>query len=118
MIRVLIVEDDADLQFLYNTAFTFSRFEVQQAETSTEAIAALDDGLFQAIVLDLNLPDAHGSVVLDAIEKHPEQNVENVIIITANDHWIDNVTQRGVQHILVKPVNMMDVAELIKRLAL
>jgi len=116
-IRVLIIEDDTDLQFLYNTAFTHSDFEVSQAETASQAVGHLNNYEYDVVVLDLNLPDAHGSVVVDHIEANFPHLMNKIIVITANDHWVGNLGTRGVKYILVKPVNIMDVTTMIRDLS-
>lgn len=117
MPRVLIVEDDPDLLFLYQTALSHNGFEVVNAEDARSAIAHLDLDKFDAVILDLNLPDAHGSVVIDHMMQKSHHSPSKVVVITANDHWAGNIYDRGVKQILVKPVSMTQVVEVVTELA-
>jgi DNA-binding response OmpR family regulator len=115
MARVLIVEDDTDLLFLYATALSQGGYEAVQSETVGTAIAHLSNNEhFDGIILDLNLPDAHGSVVVDYLQQNQPQLVEKVMVITANDRWLDGIVSRGVKHMLVKPVSMATLLELLR----
>ena len=117
MPRVLVVEDDPDLLFLYQTALTHNGFEVVNAEDAQSAIAHLDLDTFDAVILDLNLPDAHGSVVIEHMVQNNHHSPSKVVVITANDHWVSNIHDRGVQQILVKPVSMNRVVEVVTELS-
>jgi len=115
MTQVLIIEDDPDLLFLYHTALAQHGFGITQAEDARSAISELDKQRFDAVILDLNLPDAHGSVVVEHIIKKKALEPQRIVIITANDHWVDSIRERGVQHLLVKPIGMNTVVATIKK---
>lgn len=115
MPRILVVEDDPDLLFLYHTALTQGGFEVINAENAQLAKANLDQDKFDLIMLDLNMPDAHGSAVVEHIRKDQRHNGMPIIIVTANDHWIDETLQKKVEQIMVKPVSMREIVELVNR---
>jgi DNA-binding response OmpR family regulator len=116
--RILVVEDDADLLFLYYTALSQQGFEVIGAENAHLAMMELDNSVFDLMMADLNMPDAHGTTVIDHLRKDARHNRTEVIIVTANDHWLREVTDRGVEHILVKPVSMKQVVELVRQLTM
>jgi DNA-binding NtrC family response regulator len=117
-LRVLVVEDDMDLLFLYEKALTQGGIEVVTSGNATTAIALLSREKFDIIILDLNLPDAYGTVVIDHIQEDNRHTVKQVVIITANDRWTEDIEKRGVAHILVKPVSMAQIVQLIKRIAM
>lgn len=114
--RILVVEDDPDLLFLYQTALSQQGFEVIGAENAKVAMMELDNGDFDLLMADLNMPDAHGTAVIDHLRQDARHDNTEVIIVTANDHWLGEVTERGVEHILVKPVSMKQVVELVRQL--
>jgi len=117
MPRVLVVEDDPDLLFLYQAALAQSGIETVLAPDANQGIIELNGGNhFDSILLDLNLPDAHGTVVLEHAVNECNFDVGRVIVVTANDHWIDSILNHGVEHILIKPVSMNQIAMLIQRI--
>ena len=103
-IDVLLVEDD-DLyaQLLHNAlGKTTPRVEVRRARTLAEALALLNGRLFDAVLLDLNLPDSAG---LEAISRTLEVSPGMpVVVLTATAEFDLAVAavQNGAQDYLVK----------------
>ena len=116
MARILIVEDDSDLLFLYKTALAPTGHEVIQADNAAAALAELDQGTFDAMLLDLNMPDAHGSEVVAQLRQDERHDPMPIVIVTANDHWISDDLAASVDGVLVKPISMMDMVSLVNRL--
>lgn len=116
MARVLVVEDDPDLIYLYRSTLTQNGFEVAQAMLARDALFELSQTQFDAIILDLNLPDAYGTVVVDFIAHDGHHTVGQVLVITASDNWGDELAKRGVKNVMVKPISMNDVVDLIRRI--
>ncbi len=72
-LRILAVEDNpADLRLLseYLRGDPAARFEVAGAQTMREALELISAGGFDAVLLDLNLPDCTGLDGLDRIGAH------------------------------------------------
>lgn len=63
--KVLIVEDDASVRRAVTDLLVCIGFEVQAVRTAGEALLALDGQ--DIAIIDLNLPDAIGTVVLHKI---------------------------------------------------
>lgn len=115
MHSILIVEDDEDLLYLYRTVLERGGFETVETFDAAEAIAQLQYRTFDIIILDLQMPEHPGVELLDYLAQNPHHNLE-VIVITANDHMAQEVRERGVEHILIKPVGLFDVKNLIERI--
>lgn len=113
MARILVVEDDADLLFLYQAALAPAGYDIVQADSGQAAMSALGQGVFDAILLDLNMPDAHGSEVVAALRQDARHASVPVVIITANDHWVSDELAGSVQGVLVKPISMMEMVRLV-----
>jgi DNA-binding response OmpR family regulator len=64
---VLVIEDDADDQEILVRALTQAGYAVETAATRAQALARCRERRFDAIMLDLLLPDASGLKVLEAI---------------------------------------------------
>jgi two-component system response regulator FlrC len=63
--KVLIIEDDASVRRAVTDILVFIGFEVHAVSTAGEALTALDGQ--DIAIIDLNLPDAIGTVVLHKI---------------------------------------------------
>lgn len=105
MKNMLILEDDRDLN--RGIAFSFEKegFQVCQAFNLHEARKALQDRLFEFIIVDLNLPDGNG---LDFCKEVRESFDMPIIILTARDLEIDEVIglESGADDYITKPFSL------------
>ena len=96
---VLIVEDNADLRYLFRVALTIAGFKVREAHDGYHALVAIEEDPPAVIVLDLGLPRISGFTVLDEIKARHDLPQPAVVVVTGLD---------GVEHlkttVLRKPV--------------
>jgi two-component system, NtrC family, response regulator AtoC len=70
---VLLVEDEQELRAIIAEALTKEGFVVAEAPTGAEAMERLKGFAYDALVVDLKLPDADGMDILDAaLARYPE----------------------------------------------
>lgn len=62
--RVLIVEDSEDLLSLLESAFEGQTYCAETARTGQEALARLEAGEYEVVILDYHLPDVSGDQLL------------------------------------------------------
>ena len=100
--RILVVEDDAiDQERLVGTLVA-AGFAVDTAVTGAQALEAIHARRYDAITLDLLLPDASGLSVLAALRQHPHHHATPVIIVSI---VTEQVTGGFVVHdVLEKPL--------------
>lgn len=103
--RILIVEDTPSLALAYARQLEAAGYETQMADTGAAMRALVMAGAaFDAILLDLQLPDCDGLELLAGMTAITE--VTKVIVVTA-DGSIDRAVQAtrlGAYDFLVKPV--------------
>src|SRR6476620_1236612 len=63
---VLVVEDESDLRQLVGDSLQAAGFEAVLVATAAEALSRLDAFAYDALVVDLRLPDADGMDILAA----------------------------------------------------
>ena len=63
---VLVVEDEAELRRTIAESLTEQGFVVAQSADGADALDRLEGSAYDAVVIDLRLPDADGVKVLDA----------------------------------------------------
>lgn len=109
--RVLIVEDQPDLRRLMRDHLLAGGFTVDAVADLAGAEAALAAGSFDALVVDLGLPDGDGLALLKA----GQGDRPPAIVVTARDAVSDRIAglDAGADDYLVKPVNL---DELVARL--
>jgi len=100
--RILIVEDDSAFRHCVAVFCAGHGFEVSEAGTLDEASRQLDARDFDAVLLDMNLPDGDGLSLL------PSVGVERSLVISATPDP-ERFARDGVRHHLAKPVDLEDV---------
>jgi two-component system OmpR family response regulator len=70
MPRVLIVDDDPALREVVRIALTRAGFETEEAGDGPRALAAFAAAPFDAVVLDVTLPDMDGTDVCRVLRRH------------------------------------------------
>ncbi len=114
--RVLIVEDDAVLRDGLTVGLSIGGFTADAVETCEEAGAALTNHEFDALVLDLMLPDGSGLDVLKSLRER--QDATPVLLLTARDQVADRVhgLDAGADDYLGKPFDLDEVAARLRAL--
>ena len=64
---ILVVEDDADIRFMYHASLGPIAARIEQAESLAQARSTLARFRPDAVILDLGLPDGNGAELLDDI---------------------------------------------------
>jgi two-component system, OmpR family, response regulator len=111
--RILLVEDDASLNRQIKDALTEGGYAVDVAFDGEEGHYLGDTEPYDAVILDIGLPQMDGLSVLEewrrAGRAHP------VLLLTARDRWSDKVQgiDAGADDYLAKPFHM---EELLARL--
>ena len=65
--RILLVEDDPALLSILTAAIGFGGFSSDPVRTGLEALKAFERGGFDAVLMDLGLPDMDGGEVLTSL---------------------------------------------------
>lgn len=102
---ILVIEDQEDLAELYQATLSKAGYKVQNAFTGEEGIAEFQASGADVVLLDMTLPEMHGTEVLREI-RNLNASVP-VIVITAeeNEQLREQCERLGVQDYLAKPVN-------------
>jgi two-component system response regulator QseB len=114
--RVLVVEDDAVLLNGLEVGLGMAGYTVEAVSTCADASAALDTSDFDAVVLDLMLPDGSGLDVLAALRGHASK--VPVLLLTARDSVPDRIAglDAGADDYLGKPFDLDEVAARLRAL--
>jgi CheY-like chemotaxis protein len=80
--RVLVVEDDARQRESIRQLLLNGDVEIKGVETAREALAELQRGTFDCMVMDLNLPDLSGYELLERMAEQEDVSFPPVIVYT------------------------------------
>ena len=112
--RVLVIEDNADLRDYLRLALRSGGYEVLTARNGKEALALLDGHPLHAVVTDLFMPEMDGIETIAALRR----SMPGVRVIAMSGRpGVDYLTvakELGVSHALRKP---FEIDELLKALA-
>lgn len=103
--KVLIVDDDANMRESIADNLEVSGYDVSQAASGAEAVAAVKAQFFDVILMDYNLTDATG---IDVIKQIRTINTESQILMLTAHASLDTAVkaiQESVADFLSKPVD-------------
>lgn len=98
--KVLIVEDEPDLAEIHRRALLHLKLEPMWVITGAEAVTSVRKGPLALVIMDLKLPDGHGTDFCEAIwQIRPEQPI---MIVSGSAYETDPRLDRAAA-ILLKP---------------
>jgi two-component system, OmpR family, response regulator len=114
--RLLVVEDDRDLNRQIVAALENAGYAVDRALDGEEGWFLGDTEPYDAIVLDIGLPKRDGVAVLEAWRQ--AGRTMPVLILTARDRWSDKVQgfDAGADDYVAKPFHMEEVLARLRAL--
>ncbi|PPD09926.1 MAG: DNA-binding response regulator [Methylocystis sp.] len=114
--RLLVVEDDKDLNRQIVRALEQSGYAVDRAYDGEEGCHLGETEPYDAVVLDIGLPKKDGVTILE--EWRAAGRDMPVLILTARDRWSDKVQgfDAGADDYVTKPFHMEEVLARIRAL--
>jgi two-component system response regulator QseB len=115
-VRILVIEDDPILLNGLEVGLALKGFAVDGAATCEDAFAALAAMRFDALVLDLMLPDGSGLTVLEHLRRQGDRLP--VLLLTARDAIADRIAglDAGADDYVGKPFDLDEVAARLRAL--
>lgn len=110
--QILVVDDDADIRQLLLDWLTSQGYAAETARDGAQALAALQSGRFDGVILDMGLPDLDG---LEVLRRLREWNHSiPVLVVTASDakERAVRAVSLGAQAYLLKPFDLRHMEEL------
>jgi len=112
--RVLVVEDDPDLNRQLTSALVDAGYAVDCAHDGEEGYFLGETEPYDIVILDIGLPKKDGISILEQWRRG-ERNMP-VILLTARDRWSDKVQgmDAGADDYLAKPFHMEELLARIR----
>jgi len=108
--RILIADDDPLIRTLISVSLS-GQAEVVEVEDGDDALALLEDGEFDLILLDWDMPKMNGLRVLKAIRASGSDVPVIMVTGEAERKQVVAAVQSGVSDYVVKPFDMDIVRE-------
>src|ERR1700743_3304159 len=108
---VLLIDDEPKIRRFLRAGFELDGFTVLEAENAGEAVKMATFSPPDLIILDLALPDLHGTEVLERIRSWSNVPIIILSVVSGEDEKV-RLLQAGADDYVVKPFGM---AELLAR---
>lgn len=112
MVKILIVEDDNDINNMISDLLRLNQIESISAYSGTEALLLLDDNI-DLVLLDLMLPGLSGHEVIREIKKKKDLPVIILTAVSKMDTKLD-LFALGADDYLIKPFDNNELLARIK----
>jgi DNA-binding response OmpR family regulator len=114
--RVALIEDDADIAFTTRLNLEREGYTVSHFDNGHEGLLAVQQGGFDFLILDLNLPDLDGFTICRELRRTPATASLPILMLTARTSEADRIMglELGADDYLVKPFS---IRELLARVA-
>lgn len=107
--KILIVEDDSQLQDIYNRKLTREGNEVILATTGEEGLLKVKQNIPDIILLDVMLPGGqNGFDVLEQIKRDPNLSKIPILILTNLDTEQETAMSIGANDYIIKANTSLD----------
>ncbi len=115
-VRLALIEDDADLAFTMRLNLEREGYAVTAFNNGHEGLVGVQQGGFDFLILDLNLPDLDGFTICRELRRTPSTSKLPILMLTARTSEQDRIMglELGADDYLVKPFS---VRELLARVA-
>jgi len=116
MERVLIVDDDPDIQHLVSYNLGQAGFQITTAESGRLALESIQEHPPDLIILDVMLPDIDGLEVCRSLRQRDSSRRIPVIMLTARTEEIDRVVgfEVGADDYVMKPFSPRELVLRVK----
>jgi two-component system KDP operon response regulator KdpE len=108
---VLLIEDEPKIRRFLRAGFELQGFSVIEAENAADGLKAATFNAPDLIILDLNLPDLHGTDVLERLRSWSNVPIIILSVVSGEEEKV-RLLQAGADDYVVKPFGM---AELLAR---
>ena len=110
MFKLLLAEDDAELQHLFCRALTRNGFTVIGVSDGKEALAVLEREYIDLLITDIMMPHIDGYSLVRTLRESGSRLP--ILMITARDRFEDMQSgfRYGADDYLIKPVNVNELA--------
>lgn len=119
-LKVLLVEDNAVNQKLASALLERRGFQVKTTENGRVALAALEQGSFDLILMDVQMPEMDGFEATEIIREKEKHTGKHIPIIAMTAHALKGDQERclaaGMDAYVSKPIRTSELMEAIENL--
>lgn len=105
--KILVVDDNESISKMLQKFFKVKGYDCTVSTDGRNALDLMLHQKFDAVMLDLAMPEFSGYDIIDGLEKQDKIKEQNIIVLTASPistDMINSLLERGVKSCLRKPV--------------
>lgn len=106
--NILIVDDNEDITKMFSKYMTIKGHTCTVVNDGRSGLSLIENQKFDAIILDIAMPDFSGRDVVDALYNSGKIKNQNIVILTASSITYDDETilkNKGARLCLKKPID-------------
>ena len=114
--NILIIDDNQSISNLLSRFLNLKKIEHTISNSGQNGLNLIRQNKFDAILLDLSMPDFSGYDVIDSLEKEGRLKDENIFIFTASSIEKiveENMLKRGIISCIKKPIRVDELLKLL-----
>jgi len=108
MKRLLLVEDDRSLGATLHERLLREKYDVAWVETKQSALAKLNEGLWDLVILDIGLPDGSGFELARHIKSNATLPVMFMTALSTAEHRLEGF-EIGAEEFIPKPFHLREL---------
>ena len=106
--KILIIDDNKDITKMFSKYMTIKGHSCSVVNDGRSGLNLIEKKIFDAIILDLAMPEFSGSDIIDALYESGKIKNVNIITLTASsisDEVESTLKSKGVRLCLKKPID-------------
>ena len=107
-VKILLVEDDLNLARIMQLSLTRHDYYVDVFHRGDKAIEAFDAYSYDAVLLDVDLPDVSGFEVCNELREHSDVPIIMMSAYAIEEREVADGLYRGADEYLVKPFGLIE----------
>jgi len=113
--RILVVDDDRDVQALLQELLESEAYEV---DTAPDGLIALEKLVhrrerYEVILLDLTMPRMNGLQLIQVLRQQEAAWVRKIIVVSGNQDALQQAIWLGIRFYLAKPFDLETLLDLV-----
>ncbi len=115
--RVLMVDDSATMRAIVRKILSASKFpvEVEEVDEGAKALKVLQEGSFDIVFLDYNMPGLNGMEILSELRREHPHVAAVMMTSTDSENFAERATKAGAAAFLKKPFFPSDIDAVLYR---
>ena len=118
--KILGIDDNVHINKLLSTVVKNDGHDFKWVDNGKEGLNLIRDKKFDAVLLDLTMPEMSGSQIIDVLSAEGIIKKQAVIIFTASsktDEEMQALIEKGAHSCIRKPINIQELLKKLRKIS-